>query len=394
MVDELAELSHRLHSWVLTEGFPLWWDKGAAPNGGGFYEALDASTTPDTITPLEYPRRARVQPRQIYCYISAQRLGWQGPWRRAVDHGVGFYEGNYRLEDGTYAALVDGSGKILKRNFNLYDQAFALFALSHMAQALPDQTEQFCAQAERLLDVLYARFHHCQGGFHESDPPTAPLGANPHMHLLEAALAWEETGLPPGPRFAQLADEIVDLCLTKFISSETGAVREDYDLNWQAYDSVLGRRIEPGHQFEWAWLLLRWSLRRDDPRILTIAQRLFSNASHFGVCRRRQVAIMALNDDFSPQDEVARLWAQTEWLKSALLLAHLTSGIARNAYRDQAISAGRSLERFLSGPVPGTWYDKIEPDDSFRAEASPASSFYHIVGAILELTRLSPSLAR
>jgi mannose-6-phosphate isomerase len=96
------------------------------------------------------------------------------------------------------------------------------------------------------------------------------------------------------------------------------------------------------------------------------------------------VAINALLDDFSIHDPVARLWPQTERIKAACLSA-LVTGEAR--YWDMAASAAQGLEAYLNTKVRGLWWDRMQMDGSFIQEAAPASSFYHIVCAILEFDR-------
>jgi mannose-6-phosphate isomerase len=90
-----------------------------------------------------------------------------------------------------------------------------------------------------------------------------------------------------------------------------------------------------------------------------------------------------LLDDFSIYDACARLWPQTERLKAAALAARIT-GEAR--YWSIANEAAETLWRYLQTPVRGCWYDRLMPYGRFIEDPSPASSFYHIVGAISELT--------
>ncbi len=76
------------------------------------------------------------------------------------------------------------------------------------------------------------------------------------MHMLEAALAWDEAA--PDPLWRDLADEIAELCLSRFLHSETGALLELFDGDWNPLSEGDQAAVEPGHQFEWAWLLARW----------------------------------------------------------------------------------------------------------------------------------------
>ena len=47
----------------------------------------------------------------------------------------------------------------------------------------------------------------------------------------------------------------------------------------------------------------------------------------------------------------------------------------------------KSLWRYLEAPLSGLWYENLGPDDRFVVEAAPATSLYHIVGAIAEVWR-------
>ena len=79
---------------------------GADKTGGGFHEAIDLAGKP-----VLGERRARVQARQIFTYAVAGELGWNGPWREAVRHGLDYYIGRYRRPDGLFvnALRADGS---------------------------------------------------------------------------------------------------------------------------------------------------------------------------------------------------------------------------------------------------------------------------------------------
>ena len=57
-----------------------------------------------------------------------------------------------------------------------------------------------------------------------------PLRANPHMHLLEAALAW--LPIDPEPIWRRSADMIAALCLDRFMDGESGVLRERFSTDW------------------------------------------------------------------------------------------------------------------------------------------------------------------
>ena len=164
-------------------------------------------------------------------------------------------------------------------------------------------------------------------------------------------------------------------------------MREFFDADWNPAPGVEGRIVEPGHQFEWAWLLLRWGETKHGAAHARARQRRSSSSTS---ARRTACATASrcnsLLDDFSPHDAGARLWPQTERLKAAALAARLT-GEAR--YFAMAAAAAESLRRYLETPIPGLWYDRIDANGNVVDEPAPASSFYHLVAAIAELSALA-----
>jgi mannose/cellobiose epimerase-like protein (N-acyl-D-glucosamine 2-epimerase family) len=212
------------------------------------------------------------------------------------------------------------------------------------------------------------------GGWREAGEH--PYQANAHMHLLEACMAWE--AIEPQGEWRAMADEIVALARRAFIDAEGGFLREFFDEAWAPAAGEDGRLVEPGHQFEWAWLLTRWGRLRGEAWALEAAIRLYEVGAR-GVDQARGVAMDALNDDLSVRSEQARLWPQTERLKAALILAETAEGGRRILLADDARKAMAGLQRYLE--PSGLWRDKMRADGSFVDEPAPASSLYHIMVA-------------
>lgn len=362
--DTLARQSAALTDWAFDAALPLWWTKGADPDGG-FHDAL---TLDGVVPPL--PRRARVQARQSYVYALAGKMGWQGPWRDACQHGVDFLLRHYRREDGLYSAAVTAAGAPGQDGASLYDQTFCLLAFAWVAHMVPQRTDLRMA-ARDLLDALSV-LRHATGGFREN--AAQPFQSNPHMHLLEAALAWME--FDGAPIWRDVAAEAVTLCLERFISPDTGAVREFFNDDWSAIGDAGGQAVEPGHQFEWAWLLERWHRHGGQRQAHDAALRLF-HVGRRGIDTGRHVAIDSLNSDLSVKSSRARLWPQTERLKAAVILKDLHPDGAA-----QALDACIGLRRYFDAAPPGLWRDKMQLDGAFQDEPAPATSLYHILCAV------------
>lgn len=375
-----AAVRDELLAWLRRDALPIWWGFGVDHPGGGFHEKLGlrCEIRPD-------PRRTRVTARQVFSFAVAGRLGWSGPWLPTVEEGLSWFLDRCVLPDGTVRMVVGADGSPLDDTFSLYDQAFALFAFAAAASVIGDRSRAE-GPAVRLRDTLIARYKHPVAGFEEAAPRSLPLKANPHMHMFEACLAWEEAG--GDAEWTRLADEIAELCLSKFLDPEEGWLREFFDGDWNPMPGEEGRIVEPGHQFEWAWLLTRWGVKRNRPDAIRAARLLADLGERHGMNAAEGVAINELLDDGSVRDGGARLWPQTERIKGHVALASVeTDPAARDAHLAAAASAGEALMRYFEVDTPGLWRDRMNADGSFKVEPAPASSFYHIVCAIEELDK-------
>jgi mannose-6-phosphate isomerase len=357
----LAEAARWFSAWLAEAALPLWAQAGVDPKHGLFQEALTAHGAP-----ADLPRRARAQARQVFVFATVANAGFGAGWLDVARRGYIRFAEVYRRPDGLFLRRAAGDGTALEQEADIYDQAFVMLALEALHAADPGAGH--AEQAMQVLGALQAR-RGPVAGFLESPPHV--FQANCHMHLLETALAWEETG--GGAAWTGLADEIVGMALTRFIDPVSGAVREFFDADWRALRGEPGL-VEPGHQFEWAWLLERWGRARDDRAALGAAKRLHENGLK-GVDTRRNVAVNAVWEDFAIREADARLWPQTEWLKAALVLGT----------EAEALRAAQGLAQYLETPVRGVWRDKLRADGTFVEEPAPATSLYHLLVAILEL---------
>lgn len=364
--------------WLFEAALPLWWTVGADP-AGGFHEKITLAGTP-----VAAPRRLRVQARQAYAYVEAGRLGWTGPWREAAEHALSFLLANYRRPDGLFRTLVAPDGTPLDETADLYDQAFVLFALAN-AHAAGLGGDAPLAAARGLIAQLKAELSHPGGGFEEARPRVLPLRSNPHMHLLEANLAWTAAGV--AEPFADVARNIVGLAVAHLIDPATGAIGEYYDGDWNFAAGPDGAVREPGHQFEWAYLLDRAGplLGLDH---LAAAKRMYAFGRDHGIDPARKAAIFALDAAGAVTDSRARFWAQTERLRTALVFADRTDDAAeRAALLAAAAEAFAVTKTYLDVPVKGLWRDQLLADGTFVEEAAPASTFYHVLSAFAVLLK-------
>lgn len=365
----LREAALEFQTWLVDKAYPIWWRAGADLAGGGFHDRLDLSGRP-----TDAPKRARVAARQVFCFALAPQFGWDGPWREAIRQGLDFLESGHRRPDGLYRARADDGLAPCDDRAELYDQAFVLLALASAAR-LGEPTE------DRALELLAHLPRVSLGGFGELDGGRG-LHSNPNMHLFEAFIAWAELG--GSGIWSDLAQEEAQLATMRLIDGRTGAIAEDYDQAWRPPADPGNWEILPGHQFEWAWLLMRRDVLTGVRVVSPAALRLIDLAEASGVDPRRNVAINALDGRLEERNPMARLWPQTERLKAHLLAAEATADPSRWSAAERAVEG---LRPYLEDS--GLWRDQMNTVGEFIEEPAPASSFYHIVGVILDLAQIA-----
>jgi mannose-6-phosphate isomerase len=342
---QIHALNDQLKRWLFDHALPLWLEVGFDRVNGGCFEKIGQDGRA-----IEGPRRARVAARQAWVYAEAGRLGWTGPWGAARDHALTALTTTFARPDGLFRILAAADGSSLDESANPYEQAFALLALSGAGRE---------AEAVRVREAMTAAgLLRPDGGVLDD----GLLRANPMMHLFEAVQAWVAVGAEPG--WKPLADRIAQTALAKLIDPATGALIELFSTDWCVVPKA---DVEPGHQFEWGWLLLQHL--GDNAR----ARRLIEIGETHGI--EQGVAIFSLDQTLAPRDRSARLWSQTERLHAHAAVENW----------DGVLKGAAGLQRYLDVPVPGLWRDRLLPDGTFVDEPAPGSSLYHIVSAVSAL---------
>ncbi len=391
----VVSVQRELLAWLRNVALPLWEAHGIDRANGGYFENLRIDAERNEIAGDGEFRRGRVVSRQLYVFALGRRLGWQPVHADPVSHGCSYLFSRMHCGEGLFHTDVHAETGRPRQPFSLYEYSFYLFALAHVYSTSATQFPAIVV-AEQCLAQLRKGWGKTGGGFNESNPASLPLKSNPHMHLLEAAIAWIDVA--DGPQrdaWIELARELVQLCLDHFIDARSGAIREYFDTEWRPMDDESGRIVEPGHQFEWAWLLIKWvergdcdSAERDICR--AAAHQLIETGELRGIDNRHGVAINELWDDFTVRDGGARLWPQTERMKAWCAMLELSQDDrdAEFACR-KIVAAARGLNLYLmQSEVAGLWRECLREDGTFaNDEACKASSFYHIACAIETLHR-------
>src|SRR3990172_775831 len=182
-------LDKAVRHWMLEEALPFWAEHGVDRTFGGYVEQLNLDGSDAGVD----FKRVRVVCRQIYVFSHAAILG-RGEGAALAQLGYDHLIANaWQGPDRGWARLLDRQGRVKDSTADLYDHAFVLFALGWYYRLTKDP--QVLAWALRTLEFLDTRMRHPAGrGYLTSLPAAGPRKQNPHMHLLEAALANLEAG--------------------------------------------------------------------------------------------------------------------------------------------------------------------------------------------------------
>jgi mannose/cellobiose epimerase-like protein (N-acyl-D-glucosamine 2-epimerase family) len=374
----LNTISSRVHDWTFQTALPFWGEHGIDRQYGGYHEQL----TFEGFSAGVGFKRIRVICRQIYVFSHAYIMGWE-PGLELARHGYDFLTRKAWLgEEGGWARQLTMDGNVLDPVADLYDQAFALFALSWYRRASGDPAAQ--AWAMKTIAFIDQHMRHPNSiGFMHWKPISGLRQQNPHMHLLEACLASYEA--EADERSANLAKEVAGLFDTKFFDLETRTLAEFFNDDFSRADGPDGRMIEPGHQFEWAWILVNLK------RLLGIdmsahARALIGFGEDFGIDPVSKATYDGLWVDGTLRDGKSRSWPNTERIKAAVALFELDGTNPQPVFEQ---SAGLLLDRYLAVSTPGCWIDQFDQGGQPLTKFVPTSTLYHVFLAFAELLRVS-----
>ncbi len=362
----------RVKHWLFDETLPLWSTAGVDFVHGGFHEALSFDGRP-----LGKPKRMRTMARQIYAFAVAKERGWAGPADNLIDHGISFIARFGRTERGGWVRALQPDGRVIDPAEDAYDHSCVLLALAHAhrcghpgAMRLAEETLHFIDT--HLEDASLS-------GFLETPGWKGVRCSNPHMHMLEAFLAWHTV---TGERaYLRRAARVIDLFRCHFFDEESWTLGERFDPDWQPLPGEDGQRTEPGHHFEWASLLIDFSLASGQKDLVPLARKLYSSAISSGLNRATGLAYAAVSRNGIPLDRISRSWPQCEAVKAASAL----DGIGGPDLKPEIESRVARLFRWHIDPAPmGLWIDRIDERGRSLASEVPASIFYHLVTALMQ----------
>ena len=369
------DIESRLRHWMFDVALPYWSTSGIEPGTGRFVEHFSLSGEPYCET-----RRVFVICRQIYVFCHAAELGWtRGDAIAARAYEILVAEAWLGPRKG-WARRLGAHGGAVDETPDLYVEAFVLFALAWYYKRSRDPGA--LGHIERTFAYLDEYMRHPSGiGFWHELPGTGPRLQNPHMHLMEAALALIE--FCDNAQARALANEIVELFETQFYDARSGTLAEYFDDDFRRLPTPEGRMTEPGHQFEWAWILSRYQRLRGGDVAATV-RGLIDFAERRGVDPADRRTYNVVRDDGVVLDAGSRAWPNAERIKAAVAMQDLFGRDPRPVITE---SGALLLDRYLAREPAGTWIDRFDALGAIAVDKVPASNFYHVFLAFAEALR-------
>jgi len=361
-------------SWLRLSALPFWATSGYEAQSSSFVERMNRVGVPLT----DHPRRAMTQARQIFVYARAEVRGWYDGAGSIARSAFSAMVDRYFGADGRpgWAFSCDAEGNVYDGKRDFYGQAFCLLACAQHAILSGDKAA--LDLADQTLAFMDAEMASPKGGYAECWPDAVlPRRQNPHMHLMESLLALHSAD--PGRDYLTRARAIVDLLDTHFLLAKGRCLGEFFDDDLTACNPHIA--FEPGHHFEWVWLLQR-----------------FEKAGGGETATRRQLlleaAITGFREDGLLVDEMSangmvvgpatRLWPLTEAMKALALPEAAAIGAPTPSDCWSALHS-----RFLAKAPQGCWQDYFSANGAELVDFVPASSLYHLCCAFDFLTELS-----
>jgi N-acylglucosamine 2-epimerase/mannose-6-phosphate isomerase len=365
---------------MFDHALPLWAERGWDHVHGGPVEelALDGGLSDPGF------KRVRVFCRQVYVFSHAYLMGWQP----GITHARKMYEAMvahcWQGPDLGWAKRVTSDNQILDPTTDLYDNAFALFSLGWFYRVSP--TREVLELMHQTVTLIDTKMRHPKLGFWHQIPVKGPRLQNPHMHTLEACLACLES--TQDPIFERLAREIIALFQSHFYDPTRGTLCEYFDDNLDRLTEEKGHWVEPGHQFEWAWILAS-AHKLLGVEVTAQVQGLIAFGEEKGVDRANAATYNVILDDGRFVDAGSRTWPNTERLKAAVALFELTGADPLPVLR---ATLELLLNRYLAVEPLGGWLDAFDQAGKATAKAMPTSTFYHLFLAFAEVLRVADRL--
>ncbi len=361
------------------------------PQGGFFHFFRDDGRVYD-----QHTRHLVSSTRFVFNYSMAWQTFGEPAYREAVGHGVDFLRTAHRNpETGGYAWVLH-DGRVVDSTNHCYGLAFVVLAYAKALEAGIEAARGWIAETWELMERrFWEPAHDLYADEADATWKLSPYrGQNANMHVCEACLAaYEATG---EARYLQRAATLAQSMAGRQAALADGLVWEHYHADWSVdWDYNRGDRsnifrpwgFQPGHQVEWAKLLLILDRHAPEDWHLPRARELFDRAMAMAWDPAHGGLVYGNAPDGSVYDAEKYFWVQAEALATAALLADRTG---EGRYWEWYQRLWTYAWTHFVDHERGAWYRILGPDnrklDDLKSPAGKTD--YHTMGACYEVLRV------
>jgi mannose-6-phosphate isomerase len=189
---------------------------------------------------------------------------------------------------------------------------------------------------------------------------------------LFAYKTWDD------PSYLAMSDEIVNLFYVFFYR---GALHEFFTDDLRPHPEE-GHKLEPGHYFEWVWLLKNHAMAKGDPaRHDAVALKLLNWANQYGWDGQYGGIYDVIAPDGSVIVDTKRIWPFCEALKANTIMINAAND--RQQIKDRL---SEMVTVFMSKYMDerGFWTEWLERDLTTATDYMPGTTPYHVYFGIME----------
>lgn len=358
------------------------------PTGGFFHHFRDDGSIYDPDT-----RHLVSSARFVFNYATAFIHTGTPHYRDWAAHGFAYLVSHHRCDDGHYIWQRNGN-TIEDSRAMAYGHAFVMLAAATASRLDIAGASDMIAE---IWDFMETYFYEPQHGAYadERDAHLAVLsayrGQNANMHSVEALLAaYETSGMS---RYLDRASAIAHKFTIELTADTDGQIWEHYNSNWQhdwtfnidkPDDLFKPWGYQPGHQVEWAKLLLQLHQHRPADWHLPVARHLFDTAMQKGWDNECGGLIYGYTPDGSFADAQKYFWVQAEAIAAAWRLFIVTGDprYRHDYHRLWAFSWDHLIDHHH-----GAWFRIVSRQGAWlEPYKSPAGKTdYHTMGACWDI---------
>ncbi|MBX2825830.1 MAG: AGE family epimerase/isomerase [Gammaproteobacteria bacterium] len=360
---------------------------------GGFYQTF--MDNGDVFDPAW--RHLVSSTRFVWNYAQAYQHYQTPHYQDWARQGFAFLQKHHKQPNGSYAWELRDR-EVSDGRAMAYGHAFVMLAAAAATDAGIDEARPVINEIWEFMEAQFWEPTHRA----YADERNATLdtldpyrGQNANMHTCESLLAaYSTTG---ENRYLDRAEMLATQFTHELTDPEFGLIWEHYHSDWQRDmqynidkpdDLFKPWGFQPGHQVEWAKLLLQLNTHRPDTRWVEKARALYTGAVSRGWDTEHGGLVYGFGPDGQFADAGKYFWVQAEAFAAAWRLFTLTG---EQQFRDDYDRLWDWCWRYLIDHEQGAWFRIRHRDGSAvdQLKSPPGKTDYHTMGACWDVLSVS-----